>query len=170
MAFLDSEVLALLAGAQVAPSRRPDVPRTPEKMPEHVKRVLESLGHLDRETGASSKAQIRRCPKCRRPIFLAWPEGSTVVRADTKPLTAEGEMWATIAGRWTYSLKSRDLTPGNLYLIHREAGTIAYHPAGDPTLDVLVAHDCTDELEGLPRMASVFDRRLHQPLPENPPF
>lgn len=168
MTVLDDALLALLA--------KPPHVSTPVKASPptaaQLKAILTARGDLDPVTGATARARVTRCTRrCRRTVFLGLFDRGWSVTADVKPLSAGGEAMALLSGWRTYALISRDFTPDNLQLHRRYGSFIAGHPAGDPDLDVVVEHNCdVDRCNELPHIKSVFDRRLIQPLPINPPF
>lgn len=54
----------------------------------------------------STPARVTSCPSCHG-LVLAGIDQGLVVRVDPQPLSSFGELWARVAGRWTYDLGPR---------------------------------------------------------------
>lgn len=120
-----------------------------------VEARLIRLGHLTIE-GIGRRAQPRFCPTCRARILAGLDDDKAALRADVdpSPVTALGEMLAQLEGRRTYALVHNF---GRLVLDYRDAGRIAYRPAGSGRLDVLAEHRCWSKTR-LPVAASNLTR------------
>ncbi len=162
------EALLRLIRASADPSTSPSptaapVVGRPATMPDHVKRLLAQRGDMDADTGATHNARVTRCPRCRLAVFIGLIVGLTYT-CDTPAISDMAEAQALLLGRRTFTARFN----WDRISLEWRGGKWA-PPSSHPDIDILVDHQCGNHYQ-FERIASVADRRLMQPTPENPPF
>lgn len=135
---------------------------TPTWLLDHLIRA----GHVT-ETGATRKAKIRRCQKCRAHVLVGLDADMCAleVEADPTPLSALGEALALVEGRRTLALY-RDR--GRFVLDPRRTEDITGDPAGSNSReDALREHRCSTFLTDPLTAPSAFAVVWQPPLPTN---
>jgi hypothetical protein len=109
-------------------------------------------------TRAAKAAICLRCDGCRLD-GLDSDRCALDVHVDPEPISAFGELQATLAGLRTFEIRR---VAGGYHLEWRDAGHIRVRPAGSGRVDVLVEHRCGFVVDRAPpvlrvRSVSVFD-------------
>lgn len=132
---------------------------------------LVRAGHMT-ETGATRRARIKRCPRCRELVVVGL-DGvmcALEVHADPVPLSPLGEALSLATGRRTVALHRE----GGRYVIDPRTDTdITHHPAGaGEREDVLRSHVCADNDMPAALSARTSFAEVRPPVPANsePPF
>lgn len=132
-----------------------------------LRKHLETQGHIDPDTGATETARLTRCPRCRRPTWIALEPHGLARRLDTDPLTPLGEALAILNGRTTCGLYRQANT---LRIEPRTLDRIRGHPAATPNTDVLLEHKCTQPPLNLPTTETALKWPAANTPPTDPPF
>ena len=107
-----------------------------------------------------------RCRQCRAPVLTGLNDVvcAFMVAIDPAPISAIGEVLATLAGRQTMTL---DLSTG-LHLTRRGGHQITARPAGTRGIDVYVEHLCG--AAPLPSLPTAFPPRTTATATDTCPF
>lgn len=138
------------------------------KLTEPARRSLVARGLMDDQTGATRNARNSRCQACKRSTVIGIDRdfGGMAVECDSAPLSAIGELAATILGRATYDLHPHG---GRWRIDRREYWHMRDTPPGSPCNDVLVWHDCdAPALDSIPTVIQLA--HVSAELPDEPPF
>lgn len=115
--------------------------RAVEPMPEWLSRRLTEAGYIDPMTGATRKARITFCHRCRAPVMrgIDQPFGGQSRDVTPSPVAPLAEALALLAGRRTFTIRYA----GQFEIDIRDQFSIRGSPAGTREgWDVVIEHDC----------------------------